>query len=228
MAMKVLKNARLIDGTGALPVAGATIVVDGDRIAAVTTRDHADFPSDAEIVDCAGMTVLPGLIDCHDHMANHRYDLAHRWGIDEPQSTRHLRTAAVLRRTLEAGYTTVRDGGGLDAGFKRAIEEGLAVGPRLVLSITIVSPIGGIGDAMSPSGDSCCVPGDPLLPSGVVETLADVRPVVRRMVRAGADVIKCATTGGASSRPGHGPRDGAFNLDEMRPWSRRRRRSTGA
>jgi len=60
------------------------------------------------------------------------------------------------------------------------------------------------------------VPGDPLLPSGVVETLADVRPVVRRMVRAGADVIKCATTGGASSRPGHGPRDGAFNLDEMR------------
>jgi imidazolonepropionase-like amidohydrolase len=161
------------------------------------------------------MTVLPGLIDCHDHMANHRYDLAHRWGIDEPESTRHLRTAAVLRQTLEAGYTMIRDAGGLDAGFKRAIEEGLAVGPRLVLSISIVSPIGGIGDRMSPSGDCCCVPGDPLLPSGVVETLADVRPVVRRMVRAGADVIKCATTGGASSRPGHGPRDGAFNLDEM-------------
>jgi imidazolonepropionase-like amidohydrolase len=68
---------------------------------------------------------------------------------------------------------------------------------------------------MAPSGDCCCVPGDPLLPNGVVETLGDVRPVVRRMVRAGADFIKCATTGGASSRPGHGPRDGAFNLDEM-------------
>ena len=71
------------------------------------------------------MTVLPGLIDCHDHMANHRYDLAHRWGIDEPQSTRHLRTAAVLRQTLEAGYTMIRDAGGLDAGFRRAIDEGL-------------------------------------------------------------------------------------------------------
>jgi imidazolonepropionase-like amidohydrolase len=59
------------------------------------------------------------------------------------------------------------------------------------------------------------VPQDPSLPSGVVETLADVRPVVRRMVRAGADTIKCATTGGASSRPGHGPKDRAFNLDEM-------------
>ena len=204
--MKVLKNARLIDGTGAGTVKDAMIVIDGERIAAIGTQNQSDFPANAEMIDCAGMTVLPGLIDCHDHMANHKYDLAHRWGIDEPQSTRHLRTAAVLRQTLEAGYTLIREAGGLDAGFKRAIDEGLA----------IISPIGGIGDPVSPSGDSCCVTGDPLLPSGVVETLADVRPVVRRMVRAGADVIKCATTGGASSRPGHGPRDGAFNLDEMR------------
>jgi imidazolonepropionase-like amidohydrolase len=212
--MKVLKNARLIDGTGTNPAERATIVLDGERIGAVTTRNE-DFPADAEIIDCSGLTVLPGLIDCHDHMANHRYDLAHRWGIDEPESTRHLRTAAVLRKTLDAGYTTIRDAGGLDAGFKRAIEEGLIAGPRLVLSISIISPIGGIGDPVSPSGDSCCVPRDPLLPSGVAETSGDVRPVVRRMVRAGADVIKCATTGGASSRPGHGPLDGAFNLDEM-------------
>jgi imidazolonepropionase-like amidohydrolase len=213
--MKVLRNARLIDGTGAPPAEHATIVLDGERIAAVTQRSEGDFPSDAEIIDCTGLTVLPGLIDCHDHMANHRYDLAHRWGIDEPESTRHLRTAAVLRNTLAAGYTTIRDAGGLDAGFKRAIEEGLIAGPRLILSISIISPIGGIGDPVSPSGDSCCVPRDPLLPSGVAETAADVRPVVRRMVRAGADVIKCATTGGASSRPGHGPTDSAFNLDEM-------------
>jgi imidazolonepropionase-like amidohydrolase len=213
--VKVLKNARLIDGTGKSAVKDANIVLDGNMISAITTKNEADFPAGAKIIDCAGLTVLPGLIDCHDHMANHRYDLANRWGIDEPESTRHLRTAAVLRQTLEAGYTMIRDAGGLDAGFKRAIEEGLVAGPRLVLAISIVSPIGGIGDRMAPSGDCCCVPGDPLLPSGVVETLADVRPVVRRMVRAGADVIKCATTGGASSRPGHGPRDGAFNLDEM-------------
>ncbi len=217
--MKVLKGGRLIDGTGAKPIDGATIVIRDDRIEAVTTRNVDDFPADAEIIDVAGLTILPGLIDCHDHMANHRYDLAHRWRIDEPQSTRHLRTAAVLKNTLAAGYTTIRDAAGCDAGFKRAIEEGLIEGPRLVLSLSIISPIGGIGDAVSPSGlpldDCCCIPGDPLLPDSVVNTLADVRPVVRRMVRAGADVIKCATTGGASSRPGHGPRDGAFNLDEM-------------
>src|ERR1700733_14387529 len=98
--MLVLKNARLIDNTGAPPVSGATIVISDDRIAAVSTRNESDFPADAKVIDCAGKTVLPGLIDCHDHMANHRYDLAHRWGIDEPESTRHLRTAAVLRQTL--------------------------------------------------------------------------------------------------------------------------------
>ena len=217
--MIVLKGARLIDGTGAVPVGGATIVIKGNRIDAVTTRNEGDFPADSEIVDATGMTVLPGLIDCHDHMANHRYDLAHRWRLDEPQSTRHLRTAAVLKQTLAAGYTTVRDAAGLDVGFKRAIEEGLISGPRLVLSMAIISPYGGIGDAVSPSGlpldDCCCIPGDPLLPESVCNGPAELRQVVRKMVRAGADVIKTATTGGASSRPGHGPRDAAFNLDEM-------------
>ena len=173
-----------------------------------------------KIIDASGMTILPGLIDCHDHMANHRYDMAHRWRLDEPQSTKHLRTAAVLKQTLAAGYTAIRDAAGLDTGFKRAIEEGLIDGPRLMLSLSIISPIGGIGDAISPSGlaldDCCCIPGDPLVPHSVVTSLADVRDVVRKMVRAGADVIKCATTGGASSRPGHGPRDHAFSLDEMR------------
>ncbi len=213
--LKVLKGGRLIDGTGAGPVANATVVIRDQRIEAVTARAAGEWPEEARIIDVSGMTLLPGLIDCHDHMAMHGYDLARRWGIDEPQSTRTLRTAKVLQQTLAAGYTAVRDAAGLDAGFKRAIDEGLIPGPRLVISLCIISPIGGIGDRVSPSGFSCCVPNDPLLPDGVVNSLADVRPVVRRVVRAGADVIKCATTGGASSRPEHGPRDGAFNLDEM-------------
>ena len=214
--MKVLKGGRLIDGSGAAPVDGATVVIRDNLIEAVTTRNQSDFPAEAEIIDVAGLTVLPGLIDCHDHMANHKYDLAHRWRLDEPQSTRHLRTAAVLKQTLAAGYTTIRDAAGLDVGFKRAIEEGLIDGPRLMLSLAIISPIGGIGDRVSPSGHTCFIPHDPALPEGVCNGVDEVRRVVRTMVRAGADVIKCATTGGASSRSGHGPKDQAFDRDEMK------------
>jgi imidazolonepropionase-like amidohydrolase len=82
--------------------------------------------------------------------------------------------------------------------------------------VAIISPIGGIGDRVSPSGHECMVPHDPALPHSVANGSAEVQRVVRTMIRAGADVIKCATTGGASSRAGHGPRDPAFDLDEMR------------
>jgi imidazolonepropionase-like amidohydrolase len=161
------------------------------------------------------MTLLPGLIDAHDHLAAHGYALTQRWGLDEPQSTTHLRTASVLQQTLATGYTTVRDAAGLDAGFKLAIAERLITGPRLQLSLSIISPTGGLGDRISPSGHSCCVPPNPNVPPSVANGVQEVRQVVRTMVRAGADVIKCATTGGASSRPGHGPKDAAFNHDEM-------------
>src|SRR6266699_6038055 len=138
--MKVLKGGTLIDGTGARPAEGATVVIRDQRIEAVTTQAGGDWPSDGEIIDVSGMTILPGLIDCHDHLAMHGYDLARRWGIDEPQSTRTLRTAKVLEQTLAAGYTAVRDAAGLDAGFKRATDEGLIPGPRLVVSLCIISP----------------------------------------------------------------------------------------
>src|ERR1041384_6384228 len=212
----VLTGATLIDGTGAPPVPDAAVVIDGDRVVAAGSRGALSWPSDADVIAVSGRTIIPGLIDAHDHMAAHGYGLATRFGLDEPTSTAHLRTARVLADTLSMGYTTVRDGGGLDAGFKTAIEQGLIPGPRLVLGIQIVSPTGGIGDRVSPSGHACCGVYDPLLPNSVANGSDGVRDVVRTMVRAGADVIKTATTGGASSRPGHGPLDPAFSLDEMR------------
>jgi imidazolonepropionase-like amidohydrolase len=214
--MQILVGGTLIDGTGAPPLRDAAVLVNEGRIEAVGRRAARSWPQHAEVLDISGMTLLPGLIDCHDHLASHSYSLAHRWGLDEPQSTRHVRTAAVLQHTLATGYTAVRDAAGLDVGFKQAIEQGLIQGPRLMLSVNIISPIGGIGDRVSPSGHSCCVPADPTLPEGVANGIEGVRTAVRAMVRAGADVIKCATTGGASSRPGHGPKDPAFTLDEMK------------
>jgi imidazolonepropionase-like amidohydrolase len=212
----VLTGATLIDGTGAAPMPDAAVVIDGERIIAAGPRRGLAWPADAQVMDVAGRTLLPGLIDAHDHLASHGYGLATRFGLDEPASTAHMRTARVLSETLAMGYTTVRDAGGLDSGFKLAVEQGLIPGPRLVLAIQIISPTGGIGDRVSPSGHGCCCAVfDPLLPNSVANGPDAVRDVVRTMVRAGADVIKTATTGGASSRPGHGPKDAAFSLEEM-------------
>ncbi|MGE3537154.1 MAG: amidohydrolase family protein [Candidatus Tectimicrobiota bacterium] len=214
--MQLLVGATLIDGTGAAPLPDAAVLIDAGRIAAVGPRQTIPRPAQAEVLDVSGLTILPGLIDAHDHLAAHGYALTQRWGLHEPRSTAHLRTATVLEHTLASGYTTVRDAAGLDIGFKLAIEEELISGPRLLLAVNIISPTGGIGDRVSPSGHDCCVVLDPTLPPSVANGIHEVQQVVRSMVRAGADVIKCATTGGASSRRGHGPKDIAFNKDEMR------------
>src|SRR5262245_56381840 len=107
--IRVLTGATLIDGTGAAPVADAAVVLDGDRVAAAGARGARSWPNDAEVIDVRGRTIIPGLIDAHDHLASHGYGLATRFGLDEQASTAHLRTARVLADTLAMGYTTVRD-----------------------------------------------------------------------------------------------------------------------
>ena len=213
--MKALVGANLIDGTGGPVLNDATVLIDGERIVEVGPRLAVTLPPCTEEVDISGMTLMPGMIDCHDHLASKDYGLASRMGYDSPLSLQHLRTAKVLEQTLEAGYTCVRDGGGLDVGFKQAVELGLYPGPRLVVSVAIISPTGGLADKVTPSGQ--CYPNDdPMIPSGVADGDDPVRAKVREMCRVGADVIKFATTGGASSRPGHGPLDIAFGPAEVR------------
>jgi imidazolonepropionase-like amidohydrolase len=214
--MKALVGANLIDGTGGPVLHDATVLIDEERIKAVGPRPAVELPPNTEVIDVSGLTLLPGLIDCHDHLASKGYELATRWGLTEPTSLRHLRTAHVLEQTLAAGYTCVRDGGWLDVGFKQAVEEGLYPGPRLIVSVSIISPSGGLGDHVCPAGHQRPWGDDPLLPSGVANGVDGVRAKVREMVRVGADVIKFATTGGASSRQGHGPKDIAFGPDEVK------------
>ena len=214
--MKALVGATLIDGTGGPVLQDATVLIDGERIEAVGPRAAVTVPFDAEVIDVSGLTVLPGLIDCHDHLASKNYEMISRWGLSEPTSLSHLKTANAIEETLLAGYTCVRDGGGLDYGFKQAVDEGLIMGPRLVLSVGVISPTGGLGDRPSPSGHHNPFPGDPRIPGGVADGPEAVRAKVREMARVGAEVIKFATTGGASSRPGHGPLDIEFGKDEVK------------
>src|SRR5207247_9284162 len=118
---------------------------------------------------------------------------------DGPQGSRQVRAARVVGVVVGWGYTAGRDGGGLDAGFRLAIQEGLITGPRLVLSLAIISPIGGIGDRISPSGHESPFLHDPSLPPSVADGIEGVRTRVRTMVREGGDGIKCSTTGATSS-----------------------------
>ena len=213
--MRAITGATLIDGKGGPVVSDTTVLIDGDRIENVGPAAAVQLPPGTETTDAAGLTLMPGLIDCHDHLASKGYDLATRLGIHEPASLQHLRTAKVLEETLTAGYTCVRDGAWLDVGFKDAVEQGLYPGPRLVISVGIISPTGGLGDHVCPSGHSRPFHDQPLIPSGVANGVDAVRTKVREMARVGADVIKFATTGGASSRRGHGPKDIAFGADEV-------------
>jgi imidazolonepropionase-like amidohydrolase len=209
-----ITGVRLIDGKGG-SFNEATVLVNGTEISEVRTAGRAQIPDGTQIIDGNGMTMLPGLIDCHDHLSSMGYGLADKWGLTEPVSQRHMRIASVLKQTLETGYTTVRDGGGLDAGFRMAVDEALVPGPNLQVVLDVITPTGGIGDHASPSGYHHPAPPNPSLPNGVADGPAAARAKVREMVLGGADAIKTGTTGGASSRPGLGPKDLHMGRDEL-------------
>ena len=214
--MKALLGADMIDGTGGPVLKDSAVLIDGERITEVGPRAAVTLPPGTEEINLSGLTLLPGLIDTHDHLAHKNYSLDSRWEIEEPASLHHLKTARAIEESLAAGYTCIRDAGGLDAGFKFAVDQGLLNGPRLLTSVAIVSPTGGIGDRVAGSGHRSPFNNDPMHPDGVANGPDSIRALVRELVRVGADVIKFATTGGASSRAGHGPKDIAFGPDEVK------------
>ena len=213
--MKAITGATLIDGNGGAPLPDAVVLIAGSDIVNVGNAQSVQIPDGAEVIEAQGMTLLPGLIDTHDHLASFSYEIASRWGITEPRSTRHLRIASVLRQTLQTGYTTVRDAGGLDAGFGLAVDEGLVPGPRLLTALGFITPTGGMGDRVSPLGYRPPEGEDSGLPWGVADGSDAMRAKVREMVGAGATVIKTATTGGASSAAGLGPKNVLFERAEL-------------
>ena len=157
-----------------------------------------------------GRTVMPGLIDCHIHFALWALDLlAHQ---DEALSYLCAKTQRALSETLAGGCTAARDPGGLDAGFRDAIEDGISLGPRIQTSITIVSPTNGIADSTRRQG--LAVPYPPGMPSPECNGPVEARAKVREVVRAGADFIKLAVSGGVSS-PRRSPHHRLFSEDEI-------------
>src|SRR6266571_4384876 len=197
--MLAITNGTVIDGRGSDPLEGAVVLIEGERITAVGKRAHVNIPRDATVIDAAGGSILPGLIDTHVHFMLEYPDVLR--SLLTPPSLRLLQAIPRMRATLEAGITTVRDAGGTPAGLKMAVERGIIAGPRMQVAVTLISQTGGHGDGYYP----CCVDIGLFgirfydVPDGVVDGVEEVRKKTREILRAGADWIKLATSGGVLS-----------------------------
>jgi hypothetical protein len=143
----VFQGGRVFDGTGA-PLADADLVIEDGRIAEVGSGLDGD-----DGIDCSGKALLPGLFDTHVHMVSRYEDFDEIRVMHEPFSTPFYRVTENMRRTLACGITTVRDAAGADAGMRLAVDEGSLVGPRMKISVTMLSMTGGHNDPWLPSGD---------------------------------------------------------------------------
>ncbi|MFD0888658.1 amidohydrolase family protein, partial [Streptosporangium algeriense] len=207
MTRVVVSGGTVFDGTGA-PAAPADVVVEDGRVVEVGTGLDGD-----EVLDASGMTVLPGLFDCHVHVCSSGLDLVQR--LERPFSYQFYAAARNMAAMLDIGITSVRDANGADLGMKRAQEEGLLDGPRLSIAVSLISQTGGHGDGWRPSG--CTMKytiAHPGRPDGIADGPDAVRRKVREILRAGADVIKVCTTGGVLSSRDH-PHDTQFQQDEL-------------
>ena len=139
MTRIVLQGGSVFDGSGAAP-AVADVVIDDGRIVDVGPGLDGD-----EAVDCAGHAVLPGFIDCHVHfLINGQLDPM--YSVRRPFSLAFYEAAENMRATLDVGITTVREAGGSDLGVKTAQQRGMVAGPRMQISIAMLSQTGGHGD----------------------------------------------------------------------------------
>ncbi len=192
-AYKVFTGATLLDGTGAKPEEDASIIVEGDRIKEV--GKGLDAPSDAEVIDVEGRTLMPGLIDSHVHLCSNGDPDIMRM-IQYPMGMLQLFGYRNALNELEAGFTTVRDMGaphGFALSLRQAVEAGVVRGPRVVAPGKVISMTGGHADFHLASGVSYTGM------SRIADGVADCRKAAREQLRDGADFVKICSSGGVMS-----------------------------
>jgi imidazolonepropionase-like amidohydrolase len=180
--MKFIRIGRFIDGSGAAPQSGRTLVV-GDEGQIVGIEGSVDAPVDAEVVDLTSFSVLPGLIDCHVHLVFSAGTNALADVLAENDFQLLLRAVAGARQALGAGITTVRDlggRGGVTFRLREAISSGLIAGPRILAA----------GAPITITGGHCHFLG------GEADGVDGVRAMARRQLKAGANCLKIMSTGG--------------------------------
>jgi tryptophan 2-monooxygenase len=212
MAATLITGANVWDGVADTPVPRQVLVV-GDRIERIAAT--IDAPPDTGIVDLPGHTLTPGFIDCHTHVAltPNLLELA-------PQSSpaKTLHALPVLETLLDNGFTTIRDLGCGDVDhptvdLRDAIAAGLIRGPRMLVAPHILSARGGHGDFSAGIADQY-QPGTRGLEFATADGPDEIRTLVRREIRAGADWIKFAATGGFST-PSDDPNHTTYSQQEM-------------
>jgi len=196
----ILRGATLIDGTGAPPVRDRAVVVTDRRISSIVADRP---PRDGAVLDLGGLTLLPGLVNCHVHLCLSGDADPSRTLTDESYAATVVNAVVRARRTVEAGVTTVRDLGGreyAEIAVRDAVRAGLVPGPRILCAGRAVCITGGHGWRLL--GRQADGPDD-------------LRRAVREQLRAGADVIKLIATGGVMT-PGVDPRAAQLTLEELR------------
>ena len=197
----VVKAAHLYDGKADQVVSPGAVVVQDGKITAAGAR--VQEPAGAEVIDLGNATLLPGLIDAHTHMTS---EASGDWKKDEldkfkkPVPQVAIEATAFARRTLFAGFTTVRDLGSeelLDIGLRNAIDEGAVPGPRMLVAVHAISARGGHCD--STAGYRPDLLKEPGPEQGVADGPDQVRAAVRFNTKHGADVIKVCASGGVLS-----------------------------
>jgi imidazolonepropionase-like amidohydrolase len=209
----VIQAGRLIDGIAGAPRERVTILIAGDRITAV--QDGFQTVANARLINLQSATVMPGLIDCHTHITGEGTGNAIVRTATESPLDDAVRSTLYAKRTLEAGFTTIRNvgaDGGADIALKRAINLGLVPGPRIWTARVTLSITGGHGDTNGLRPDLWVAP---TWMEGIVDSADEARKAVRYQHKYGADLIKITATGGVLSIGDSGTAQ-QFTDDEIR------------
>jgi imidazolonepropionase-like amidohydrolase len=201
MKSVTIRSVRVIDGNGRT-IERATVIIRGATIAAVGSDGDLPLPRETSKIDGRGLTLLPGLIDCHVHLClGAEPDVVNAIAQETPDLTL-LKSSRAARQTLEAGFTTVRDVGSRNHSIftlQRAIDTGLLPGPRIVAAGQAICMIGGHARFIGQE----------------VEGVEQVRSAVRAQVTAGAAVIKVIASGGVLTA-GTSPEEAQMTVEELR------------
>jgi imidazolonepropionase-like amidohydrolase len=200
--LKALVGGKLIDGTGRTSIEDAVVVIEGDRISSVGKADATTVPTGSEVIDVTDKTVMPGLINCHAHLClDGSPDPA--TALKQRSFTENVLIAAKhAETTLRAGVTTVRDLGGwegVDFGLKKAINDGVILGPRMLVSGRVLCMTGGTAYFIGRE----------------VDGPDEARKGAREQLKAGADSLKVMATG-AVLAAGTDPGAAQLTFEELR------------